>query len=168
MNTLIKHLTSKNSVKPNRNDLFDPFQQVFDNFFNDFYNEFSPSTVKAKSGFPRWDIFQTSDKWIVEVAATGCEPEDISVEILPVNDHQNFSRMLKISGRISESFQNREDCKYFFRELRRSAFERCVYLPNELNGDPEATMKNGILKLSWNLPENKSDPTKKIEITKLD
>jgi HSP20 family molecular chaperone IbpA len=168
MNALIKHLSEKNSTKPNRNDLFDPFQQVFDNFFNEFYNEFSLPTVKSKTGFPRWDVYQTSDKWIVEIAATGCEPENISVEILPVTDHQSFSKMLKVSGRISESYQNKDDCKYFFRELRKSAFERCIYLPNELEGDPEATMKNGILKLSWNLPEKRMDPTKKIEIKKID
>lgn len=168
MNALIKHLTSNNPVKPNRNDLFDPFQQVFDNFFNEFYNDFSLSSVKSKNGFPRWDIYQTKDSWVVEIAATGCEPENISVELLPVTDNTNFARMLKVSGRIGESFQNKEDSKYFFRELRKSAFERCVYLPNEVTGDPEATMKNGILRLSWKLPEKQIDQTKKIEIKKLD
>jgi len=168
MNSLIKHLSGNNSLKPNRNDLFDPFQQVFDNFFNEFYNDFSLSHVKSKTGFPRWDIYQTYENWVVEVAATGCEPENITVEILPVKDHSSFSRMLKITGRIAESFQNKDDCKYFFRELRKSAFERCVYLPNEVVGEPEATMKNGILKLSWTLPERKPDPTTRIEIKKLD
>ena len=50
------------------------------------------------------------------------------------------------------------------RELRRSAFERSVYLPNNIAGDPEAIMKNGILKLTWNLPDKPIPKIKKIEI----
>lgn len=169
MNALIKHLNTKNTMKPNRNDFLDPFQQVFDNFFNEFFhNDLSLSSLKSKTGFPRWDIYQTNSEWVVEIAATGCDPENISVEIFPVDDNPSFSRMLKVSGRIAEGFQNKDDCKYFFRELKRSAFERCVYLPNEVSGDPEATMKNGILRLSWKLPEKKVEETKKIEIKRLD
>lgn len=155
-------------VKPNRNELFYPFEQVFDKFFNDLYSDLSPNSLKAKSGFPRWDIYQSDDEWVVEVAATGCEPDDVTVEILPT-ENSNYHRMLKISGRVAENFQLSDNVTYSVRELRRSSFERFVYLPNDVAGDPRATMKNGILKLAWDLPLAKRKPeAKKIEIKKLD
>lgn len=157
-----------NFMKPNRNDLFYPFEQVFDKFFNDLYSDLSPNSLKAKSGFPRWDIYQTEDEWVVEIAATGCEPDDVTVEILPT-ENSNYNRMLKISGRVAESFQLGDQVAYSVRELRRSSFERFVYLPNDITGDPKATMKNGILKLAWDLPlAKKKLEAKKIEIKKLD
>lgn len=153
--------------KPNRADLFYPFQQLFDNFYDDFYSDLSPAGLKSKSGFPRWDIYQTDSNWIVEIAATGCEPDDVSLEILPANESSNYKRVLKVSGRISSDNQLNDNIKYSCRELRRSAFERCVYLPNEIAGDPDAVMKNGVLKLTWKLPvvEKKEEP-KRIEIKK--
>jgi len=154
--------------KPNRNDLFYPFQQLFDNFYDDLYSDLSPAGLKSKAGFPRWDIYQTDTDWVVEIATTGCETSDISAEILPVSD-SSYKRVLKVSGRVSSDNQLGDTVKYSVRELRRSSFERCVYLPNEIVGEPEATMKNGILKLAWKLPESqKKEEPKRIEIKKLD
>lgn len=156
-------------MKPNRNDLFYPFQQLFDNFYDEFYSDLSPSGLKSKSGFPRWDIYQTGSDWVVEMSTTGCEPENVNVEILPAKENTGYKRMLKVSGRVSEDNQLGDSVHYSVRELRRSAFERCVYLPNDVIGDPEATMKNGILKLSWKLPEaTPKEEVKRIEIKKLD
>lgn len=153
------------SLKPNRNDLFYPFQQLFDNFYDDFYSDLSPAGMKSKSGFPRWDIYQTSDDWVVEVAVTGCESEDVNVEIIPSDS--SHKRILKISGRVSSLNQLNDNISYSVRELRRSSFERSVYLPNEIKGDPEATLKDGILRLSWKLPEvTKKEESKRIEIRK--
>jgi HSP20 family molecular chaperone IbpA len=155
-------------MKPNRNDLFYPFQQFFDSFYDDLYSGLSPSGLKSKSGFPRWDIYQTDTDWVVEMSTTGCEPENVNVEILPVKDNSGYSRLLKVSGRVSEDNQLGDSVRYSVRELRRSAFERCVYLPNNIEGDPEATMKNGILRLSWKLPKSQLEEVKRIEIKKLD
>lgn len=155
-------------MKPSRNDLFYPFQQLFDSFYDDFYSDLSLPGLKSKSGFPRWDIYQTDSEWVVELATTGCEPDDVTVELLPVRDDSRYKRMLKVSGRVSEDNQLGDSVHYSVRELRRSAFERCVYLPNHVEGEPEATMRNGILRLSWRLPEKPKEEVKKIEIKKLD
>jgi HSP20 family molecular chaperone IbpA len=153
-------------MKPNRNDLFYPFQQLFDRFYDEFYQDFTPASLKSKVGFPRWDIYTTDDSWVVEIAATGCEPEDITVEVLPAKDDTN-RRILKVSGRMAQDHQLGDGVSYSARELRRSAFERCVYLPNDVEGDPVAVMKNGILKLTWKLPEAaKQEKVKRIEIRK--
>jgi HSP20 family molecular chaperone IbpA len=50
--------------------------------------------------------------------------------------------MLSVSGRVSQEHYVDEKAQYYVRELRRSAFERSVYLPNNITGDPEAVMKN--------------------------
>ena len=151
-------------MKPTRNELFYPLQQVFDRFFDEFYSDLSPSSIKAKAGFPRWDIYQTDTTWNVELCVNGCDVNDVNVEILPADQTSGYERMLKISGRVSEEHQIDEKAQYYIRELRRSAFERSVYLPNNITGDPEAVMKNGILKLTWNLPDKPIPKIKKIEI----
>lgn len=160
----------KHDLKVDRNDLFYPFQQLFDSFYNDFYSDLSPNNLKSKMGYPRWDIYQTDKNWIVEISATGCEPNDIKVEIVPYKIKDTTKRLLKVSGRVSEENQLSDSVQYSVRELRRSAFERCVLLPDDIKGEPEATMKNGVLKLVWDLPKNINveEKTKRIEIRKLD
>lgn len=163
-------MTSQNFLP--RNEYFYPFEQFFDTFLNEM-SGLSPSTLKAKTGYPKWDIYSTEEEWVIELAATGCGPEDVSVEILPTDAKnqsdkiREYKRMLKISGRVSEDLQHKETTKYVYlvRELRRSSFERFVYLPNEIEGDPEATMSKGILRLAWKLPDKaKKAIPKKIDI----
>lgn len=159
-NSLVDH-------KPSRDELFYPFQSVFDGFFDSFFSDLSPHALKSRTGFPRWDIYQTETEWIIEVAATGCEPKDMNIEILPSKETE-YKNILRITGRISEEHQLGDHVKYAARELRRSAFERSVYLPNDISGEPEAFMKNGILTLKWKLPEKEKTTVKKIQIKKLD
>ena len=164
-------LLSTFSIRPNRENLFAPFQQAFDNLFDDLYSDLS-NNGKSKSSFPKWDIYRTADQMVVEVSTSGCEPEDINIEVLdnPISVRQSLhQRVLKISGRVSEEHQLGDSVTYSARELRRSYFERSITLPEDVRGDPVATMKNGILKLVWDLPkEKKQEPIKKIEIKKLD
>ena len=155
-----------NLVNLTRNEYFYPFEQALDTFLNEM-SGLSPSTLKAKTGYPKWDIYSTEEEWVVELAATGCEPENVSVEILPTDPTSKYKRMLKISGRVSEDLQHKETTKYVYlvRELRRSSFERFVYLPNEIEGDPEATMSKGVLRLAWKIPDKaKKAVPKKIDI----
>lgn len=166
MNTSLSRNRLDNLMKPTRNELFYPLQQAFDRFFDEFYSDLSPSSIKAKSGFPRWDIYQTDTTWNIEICTNGCEPDDVNIEILPAVQTSGFSRMLKVSGRVSQEHYVDEKAQYYVRELRRSAFERSVYLPNNITGDPEAVMKNGILKLTWDLPYKPIPKTTKIEIKK--
>ena len=73
---------------------------------------------------------------------------------------------MRISGQMSEEFQSPEGSKYFAKELRKSHFLREVALPKELEGDPKAIMKAGILTLSWKVPQlvEAKPTTKLIEI----
>lgn len=147
MNSLIR----RDGFVPTRDALFSPFQQIFDKFYEDFWNE-PIINVKSKSTFPKWDIYSDDENWIVEIGLSGVKPEDVKVEIIPTNG--SYKNMLKISGRMSEE-HNVNEAKWIVRELRRSNFERCVYLPNDLKGEPNAVMKNGVLKLTWKLPKER-------------
>ena len=157
-----------------RNDFWLPIEQVFDKVFNDL-SDFSVDTYK-KTSYPKWDIYQTLDEYVVEVAATGCNTEDLTVEIIPTDslpyskEAKTLANVLKISGRISQEYQNVDQTKtcYICKELRRSVFERMTYLPNYVKGEPEATMSKGILKLVWKLPKENKPQTKKIEIKSFD
>lgn len=171
MNSLIPSNRLSNglfSMKPNRDDLFYPFQQLFDKFYDEFWSDNTLGSLKSRVGYPKWDIYTDEKNWVVEVVLPGMDSEDVKVEILPAPESSAYDRLLKISGRMSESHQTGDSVHYLTREVRRSHFERCVYLPNSVQGDPEATMSNGILRLSWKLPEEQQPEARLIPIQKLD
>ncbi len=129
-----------NTLPFRRDDLFRPFEQMFDQIVNQFQdNEFK----NLKSGFPRLDILHDESSFVIEVAMPGVSPEDVRVEIEPVNTGHST---LHISGKMERT---RQDADYYVRELSRRAFRRSVLLPREIKGDPEAVFRNGLLTLSW-------------------
>jgi HSP20 family protein len=88
------------------------------------------------------DVIEADGKFTVSVAVSGMSKEDVDVEVSPEN-------VLTIRGRISEEHRSPENGTYYLRELRRSAFERSLSLPNHVEGDPKAVMKDGLLTLTW-------------------
>jgi len=162
-----------NGLIPSRQDLFFPFEQTFNKIFDEFFSDGALSTIKGKAGYPRLDVLTSNGKWVVEVALPGVNPDDVTVEILPQHEgvgvDKPAKRLLKISGRMSEEHQYADDeAKYHVKELRRSSFERSMVLPDYVEGEPEATMKNGILSLTWKVPELKVPERKTIAIKRLD
>lgn len=136
---------------PKREDFFYPIEEYFNSIFDDFFNTKNLSSLKSKVNFPKLDIYTTDKTWNVEVAIPGMKPEDISVEI----EENNKDKILVISGK----FEKEEDSSktfYSIKELRKSSFSRKVLLPENVSGEPEATIKNGILKLIWELPEKET------------
>lgn len=131
------------ALTPRREDVFSPIEQVFDKFFEDFFQSNPLQKVKANSGYPKMNITETQNEFNVLVSVPGMNNEDLNVEI-------NNSNVLFIKGKTSSEFRHPKETEFFhLRELRQSSFERMVNLPDYVKGDPEATMKNGILKLTW-------------------
>jgi HSP20 family molecular chaperone IbpA len=153
------------SLIPRREDLFAPFENYFNKIFDEFFTDSGRSCVKGRVGYPKIDVLIEKDKWIVEVAAPGATADDITVELLPCQE-KSTKRVLKISGRVGEEHQYSSEAQYFIKELRRSSFERMIVLPEQVKGEPEATMKDGILRLTWQLPEVRAPAAKKITIRK--
>lgn len=132
-----------------RDDLFSPFEQVFDDFFANFFRGSTFDKVKSTSGYPKMDIFEEDGYWVVQAAIPGVKPEDVEVEIVPQEEVPFLT--LRISGKMSEEVQTK-DVKYEVRELKKSSFSRTIGLPGWVEGDPEASIKDGLLKLRWIMP----------------
>lgn len=147
-----------NNLIPKRSDLFFPMEDYFNSIFDNFFNDDSFNSMKSRSNYPKMDIY-TDDKWNVEVSIPGVKTEDINVEVIP-----GRIKMLKVSGKMGEE---KKSVDYKIKELRRSSFERIVSLPDNVEGEPEATLKDGILKLSWEITKTKEPETKKISIKNL-
>ena len=151
---------------PRREDFFFPLQKEFDKLFDELFGpKRLPSLlngVKSRSGYPKLDILVTDGKYRIEVAVPGVEPDDLKIEVLPNSDH----RLLRLTGRMSHDYQYSNDTDYYYRELTRAKFQRVIRLPDEVKGDPEAVVKNGMLTLTWSLEKPLEAEAKLIPIKK--
>lgn len=157
-----------NGLVPRRDDLFYPFESFFNQIFDEMWDDFSGLKSQGKKGFPVLDVLIDDDKWIIEASVPGVKAEDLKVEIDPPskNTEKHSARMVTISGHMET--QNSEKAEYHRKELRRSSFERTIQLPDYVAGEPEATLKNGILRLIWNVPGLKMPKKQTIAIKSLD
>lgn len=145
------------NLVPRRDDVFFPIEQAFDSFFKDFFRSNPLDRVKGAGGFPKMDAYEQDGQFIVSVATSGMTPEDVSVEVTPEN-------VLVIRGRVNEEHRSQEGAMVYLRELRSSAFERQVKLPDHIEGDPKAVMKDGLLKLTWETTRVVEPEIKRIQI----
>lgn len=159
-----------NSLTPRRDDVFAPFESFFNQVFDGMWDDFSGLKSNARKGFPVLDVIVDNGKYIVEACVPGASGDNLSVEIEPAKETNltRTGRILKISGRLDESHQYSDKAQYYKKELRRSSFERVMYLPDNVEGEPEATLKNGILKLVWDVPDLKPPEKKTVAIKCLD
>jgi HSP20 family molecular chaperone IbpA len=154
---------------PTREEFMFPLQKELDKLFDTMFDpKRLPAllnNVKTNSGYPRLDILLSDGRYRVEAAVPGVRPDDLRVEILP-GDHGE--RVLRISGKMSHDYLYSNDTIYKHRELTRAKFQRYVALPNEVSGDPEAVIQDGMLTLTWHLekPEPSAE-VRQIPITKI-
>jgi len=155
---------------PTRDDLFHPFEEHFNKIWDQFFGE--AANVKGRVGYPKMDILAENGQWKVQVALPGVDPSNVSVEVIPDDSSHvaafgidSSGRTLKISGKMSEVNQS-PNAHYHVKELRRSAFERSIRLPDYIYGDPKAVMKDGLLTLTWNMPQGQLPQKKTISISK--
>lgn len=165
-NSLIKKMSDGLGLRGNRETFLAPFEEQFNQIMNDFFEKDGILSVKSKVNFPKTDIYVKDNKFFVEVSVSAYSPEDLNVEMTP--DKRSGKTILKVSGKSSG--EEYKEASYYVKEMRRSAFERSFLLPDHIEGDPEATVKDGMLTLSWSLPKlDEAKPeVKKIEIKKAD
>ena len=151
---------------PRRTDLFQPFEDVFNDFFNGFFSEVQPQNLKMKSGYPKVNAYRYEGKFYVSAAVPGMESEDLDIQLSKSSTSAvSDMRLLTISGKKIETD---EGVNYGHREIRQSSFERSLVLPEDVDvtQDPNATLENGILTLTWDLDYTPSEPeVKKISIS---
>lgn len=140
--------------------------ESFDSVFNDFYDSFFKNTpslkVKLKSNidYPKWDIYEEKNKFIVEVNVPFMTKEDIKLEL---NDTEKW---LRVYGESSNKNYEDDVRNYHIKELRRQKFERYISLPENIKGEPVVSLDKGILKIVWDTVKDlkPKDTVRKLEI----
>ena len=142
-----------------RDDVFGPLTRQLDRMLNDVFGQDFTDGVKSKANFPPLDAYTTKDgHLVVKTTVAGYPPEEINVQVLPEG-------VLEITGSSKTSGEKTED-QYHIRELSYGSFKRQLRLPENIEGDPVAELKDGILTLTFELqlPEEKQPQAKKIQI----
>ncbi len=144
-----------------RDELFGPLSRQLDRMLNDVFGQDFTDGVKSKANYPPLDAYSTKDgKLVVKTAVAGYSPEQINVQILP-------DGVLEVSGSSKTDGEKSED-QYHIRELTYGSFKRQLRLPENIDGEPVAELKDGVLTLTFNLqlPEEKKPEVKQIPIQK--
>lgn len=150
------------SLVPSRDQFFRPFEDTFNRFFDDFFGDRQfGSMVKGQGRYPKLDVMLKDNNWLVEVACPGATTEDIEVKVLP---DKSGAKYVKISGKMSNEYAH-EDVTYYVKELSRSTWERLIRLPeNVAKEEPDALLKDGVLRLSWETTTKKEPEAKVVKI----
>jgi HSP20 family protein len=139
--------------------VFGPVSRQLDRMLNDVFGQDFTDGVKSKAGFPPLDAYTTPDgHLVVKTTVAGYSPDQINVQILPEG-------VLEISGASKTDTETSEN-QYHIRELSYGSFKRQLRLPDNVEGEPVAELKDGILTLTFKLqlPEEKKPEVKKIPI----
>ncbi|MGA2618828.1 MAG: Hsp20/alpha crystallin family protein [Thermoguttaceae bacterium] len=142
-----------------RDELFGPLSRQLDRMLNDVFGQDFTDGVKSKANFPPLDAYTTNDgHLVVKTTVAGYPPEQINVQILPEG-------VLEISG-TSKTNGEKSAEQYHIRELSYGSFKRQLRLPENIEGEPVAELKDGILTLTFKLqlPEEKKPEVRKIQI----
>jgi HSP20 family protein len=141
--------------------MFGPLSRQLDRMLNEVFGQDFTDGVKSKANFPPLDAYTTKDgHLVVKTTVAGYPPEEINVQILPEG-------VLEISGSNKTNGEKIEN-QYHIRELSYGSFKRQLRLPENIEGEPAAELKDGILTLTFKLqlPEEKQPEVKKIPIQK--
>ena len=141
--------------------MFGPLSRQLDRVLNDVFGQDFTDGLKSKANFPPLDAYTTKDgHLVVKTTVAGYCTDQINVQILPES-------VLEISGTSKTNGEKSED-QYHIRELTYGSFKRQLRLPENIEGDPVAELKDGILTLTFKLqlPEEKKPEVKQIPIQK--
>ena len=118
---------------------------------DDFFSE-SSQAIKHQASNESWleedyeegqlsvDVYQTSDKIVIQSTIAGVRPEDIDITVN--NDMVTIRGKREIDNTIKS-----ED--YFIQECYWGGFSRSIILPAEIQSEKiEASLKNGVLTIS--------------------
>lgn len=126
------------------------FNRLFDELISSNGNKLKDS-VKSIAGYPKMDVIEDNGNLLIKCALPGMKLEDISVEF--DKKEKEYPAVVSISGKMSKSYENSKEAKYYVKELRQSSFSRQFVLPKYVVDEPEAFLEDGILTLKWKIPE---------------
>jgi HSP20 family protein len=130
---------------------------LFDEFFN---GNLLPNYIEegAWKSTPAVNIYESNEKFEIEIAAPGLEKEDFKIDLK--NDY------LMVYSEKKDKKEEKEKGKVVRSEFRYSSFQRSFALPKDIDATAiNATHKNGVLIIE--LPkkvEQKDSLVRQIEI----
>ncbi|BBE19139.1 small heat shock protein [Aquipluma nitroreducens] len=130
---------------------------LFDEFFN---GNLLPNYIEegAWKSTPAVNIYETNEKFEIEIAAPGLEKDDFKIDLK--NDY------LLVYSEKKDKKEEKEKGKVVRSEFRYSSFQRSFALPKDIDATAiQATHKNGVLVIE--LPkkvEQKDSLVRQIEI----
>ena len=130
---------------------------LFDEFLN---GNLLPNYIEegAWKSTPAVNIYESDEKFEIEIAAPGLEKEDFKIDLK--NDH------LLVYSEKKDQKEEKEKGKVVRSEFRYSSFQRSFALPKDIDATAiNATHKNGVLIIE--LPkkvEQKDSSSRQIEI----
>jgi HSP20 family protein len=130
---------------------------LFDEFFG---SNLLPNYIEegAWKSTPAVNIYETNEKFEIEIAAPGLDKEDFKIDLK--------EEYLMVYSEKKDKKEEKEKGKVVRTEFRYSTFQRSFALPKNIDvAAIHATHKNGILKIE--LPkkvEQKDNNTRQIEI----
>ena len=99
---------------------------------------------------PAMDVYETEKDVIAEVNIPDFDPEKVDVAVK--------DGVLKISGKMDEKKEEKDDKGYWRKEIRKGSFERLMRLPVAVKEDAiDATYEKGVLKIV--MPKAEIKPT---------
>lgn len=156
-----------------RQEFFHPFETQFNKLVDDFFKNSRLDSVKYTGGYPKMDVgLETHEgdegifkKFFITMAVPGCTLNDIQVIASQDEGQETITVMGEMTKEHQAPTSGPSHCQFFVKELKRSKFERTVYLPEYVEGDPEASLKDGVLKLAWKTKgEKNKKPKRNIDI----
>lgn len=153
MNNLIPR---RNGLSPWRDDIFSGFEHKMNQMLDKMFGEDFFSGIKD-SGFPIADAYTADGKLHIEFPVPQVDADNMEVS--------EKDGILTVKGFVEK---RREDATHHLKEWKRGAFSRQFRLPENVVGDPEATLKNGTLLVTYMLeqPPPKEEVSKRIEVKK--
>jgi HSP20 family protein len=144
---------------PVRKSLLPTVSRFFDDDWNSLFDWSTRNFTDTASTLPSVNVKETSENFIVEVAAPGMRKEDFKIEL--------ENNVLTISSEVQHENEEKEE-NYTRREFSYQSFQRSFNLNNRVVDDANivATYQDGILILT--LPkkdEAKTKPSRLIEIS---
>lgn len=129
------------------------FGSMFSDLFTDFF-ENALSANPTDNTWPRVDVEETGENYLIKAEIPGISKENINIEI--------NNNMLSISGEKKEEKEVNEK-NIYRKETFSGSFCRSFSLPENVNTDNiDAKFENGMLTLS--IPKEENRKTRKIEI----
>lgn len=131
--------------------------RFFDPFFGDFFFPTSRS-CKDMERLMKTDVEETEKGYVLSMEVPGFKKEEIDLQLK--------NGYLTVSASHCESSCEGENKKKFVRKERScSSMKRSFYVGEDVSeGDVEASLENGVLKVDVKKPEKKLPESKKILI----